>query len=197
MNLFKLLLISAVLAPASSSPVAPAEAAGYAPVVAGPGGLTTPTSASANRSRITSASAPIEVTNSPSKPMKPMIGRREALNIGGVSPVGTAILQPLPSKGCTTTLSETYGCSWDGTTTIYPSTTTMLQQINCNGCDNVLVQKDFYLCPNQKITATQHAERASTSWSTACRPSAGLARRVEELTPATPRTGPISTLTNT
>jgi hypothetical protein len=119
--------------------------------------------------------------------MKPILGRREALNLGSpnLSPLDTAILAP--SKGCTTTTSETYGypCEWDGTTTMYPSTTVLFQQINCNGCENVYVHKDYYYCPNQSINGTLKAAIPSTSWSTICSPSAALARRIETDAPAT------------
>jgi hypothetical protein len=114
-----------------------------------------------------------------------MLGRREALNLG--SPMDTVILEPIPGKGCTTTLSETYGypCSWDGTTSIYASTTIMFQPINCNGCDSVRVEKDYHFCPNQRINGTKWIEVPYTSWSTICRPSAALAQRTAEVAPAT------------
>jgi len=111
--------------------------------------------------------------------MKPVLGRCEALNLGdpNASPADTVILHPFPGQGCTTTLSETYGypCSWDGTSTIYPSTTILFQQINCNGCTSVYVSKDYYYCPNQSINATLRAGIPSTSWSTICQSSAGAA----------------------
>lgn len=119
--------------------------------------------------------------------MKPVLGRREALNIGpDSSPLDTAV-QPFPNKGCTTTLSTTYGypCSWDGTTTMYPSTTVLFEQINCNGCDNVYVYETFYYCPNQHINATLKTGIPATSWSTICRPSAALAQRSGTDIPAT------------
>ncbi|KAK4155395.1 hypothetical protein C8A00DRAFT_13569 [Chaetomidium leptoderma] len=120
--------------------------------------------------------------------MKPALGRREALNLGSppdLSPLDTAVLQPL--KGCTTTLSETYGypCSWDGTTTVYPSTTVLFQQINCNGCETVYVDKELYYCPNQSINGTQKMAVPTTSWSTICRPSSAVARRAQNDAPAT------------
>ncbi|KAK4112833.1 hypothetical protein N656DRAFT_678212, partial [Canariomyces notabilis] len=99
---------------------------------------------------------------------------REALNIGPPFPQDdTVIIQPLPSKGCTTTLTETLGypCDWDGTLTVYPSTVLQTRQVNCNGCDNLLVQKDYYFCPNQRINATARVGTPSTYWNTVCRPS--------------------------
>ncbi|KAK4121456.1 hypothetical protein N657DRAFT_577721 [Parathielavia appendiculata] len=124
------------------------------------------------------------------EPMRPILERREALNIGspdGVPPLDTALLQPAPGKGCTTTLEELdrYPCSWDGTTRVYSSTTVMFQQVNCNGCDSVYVHKEIYHCPNQVINATQRMAVPSTSWSTICRPSSGLALRAGSDAPAT------------
>ncbi len=48
-----------------------------------------------------------------------------------------------PIQGCTTTVSQTAAspCSWNGTQTIYPSTTTMYRGINCHGCTDVSVRK--------------------------------------------------------
>ncbi|KAG7288307.1 hypothetical protein NEMBOFW57_007838 [Staphylotrichum longicolle] len=151
MDLLTLLLLSTVLAPVSSTPIIPSEVQGHRPD-GSPTSYGTP-------------SPPTEA------PMKPILVRREALNIASpdnLSPVDTVIFNPLPSKGCTTTISETYSyrCSWDGTTTMYPSTTVLFQQINCNGCDNLLVQQDIYLCPNQRINGTLRMGVPSTSWST-------------------------------
>jgi len=108
--------------------------------------------------------------------------RREPLNLWpGKSPADTVVLQPLPTRGCTTTLSETYGypCTWDGTETIYPATTIAYRQVNCNGCDVLHVHKDMYFCPNQRIDTTVKVATPSTYWSTICRPSGTLGRRVE------------------
>lgn len=170
MDLLTLLLLSTVLAPVSSTPIVPPEVQGHRPD-GSPTSYGTP-------------SPPTEA------PMKPILVRREALNIASpdnLSPVDTVIFNPLPSKGCTTTISETYSyrCSWDGTTTMYPSTTVLFQQINCNGCDNLLVQQDIYLCPNQRINGTLRMGVPSTSWSTVCRPSTAVAKRVGQDAPAT------------
>lgn len=152
MELFALLLLSTVLAPASCSPLVPPGAPRHAA-----------------REAVGSESS---------------LGRREALNLGSpdLAPVDTVILHPISGKGCTTTLSETYGypCSWDGTTSMYASTTIMFQQINCNGCESVRVEKDYYFCPNQRIEGTKWIEVPYTSWSTICRPSAGLVQRTAE-----------------
>lgn len=93
-------------------------------------------------------------------------GRREAQ--------GSVIIYPLPSgPGCTTTLYQTYSypCSWAGTLTLYPSTTVQTRQVDCNGCSNILVQADYFHCPNQRIDATELAATPSTYYSTVCRPS--------------------------
>ena len=108
--------------------------------------------------------------------------RREPLNFWpGQSPADTVVFQPLPTRGCTTTLSETYGypCTWDGTETVYPTTTIAYRQVNCNGCDVLHVHKDMYFCPNQRIDTTVRVATPSTYWSTICRPSGSLGRRAE------------------
>ncbi|KAL2188093.1 hypothetical protein L209DRAFT_762890 [Thermothelomyces heterothallicus CBS 203.75] len=120
---------------------------------------------------------------------EPAVGRREALNIGhDASPIDTAVLLPQsPNNGCTTTVSTTYSypCSWDGTTTVYTSTTVLYKQINCNGCDSVSVYEEWYYCPNQPVTATLNAGFPTTSWSTICQPSPALPDRAQAKKPAT------------
>ena len=122
--------------------------------------------------------------------------RREPLNLdagSGSSPMDTVVIGPLPSRGCTTTLSETYGypCVWSGTETIYPSTVIGTKQVNCNGCDVLSVDKEYYFCPNQVITATEWAKTPSTFWTTVCKPSATAAKRQERVM----ATGPGATST--
>lgn len=114
--------------------------------------------------------------------LRPAPEHREAFNIGHNSPAADrADLQPLANRGCTTTLSTTrgYPCSWDGTTTEYTSTTVLFQYIDCNGCDNVQVDEEWYYCPNQPVSATLWAGAPTTSWSTLCQPSAAVAQRAE------------------
>ncbi|AEO67293.1 uncharacterized protein THITE_2116193 [Thermothielavioides terrestris NRRL 8126] len=103
------------------------------------------------------------------------LDRREPLDIGdpaSVAPTGTITLTP-PAPGCTTTLTEknSFPCTWDGTTTVYPTTTVLYQEVNCHGCPYLDLSQSFYNCPNQHITATLSVGVASTSWSTVCRPS--------------------------
>jgi hypothetical protein len=210
MALLRLAFLSVVLACVSSSPIAPHEPSrettldgqNIRPVVLSGtetvdrvvldhGRPITPTPA------IPSAT-PLSV--SLGEAMKPILGRREALNLDSghlLSPMDTAMV---PAKGCTTTLSETYSCTWDGTQTIYPSTTTLYRQVNCNGCDSIDVRKDIYYCPNQIISATARVGAPSTSWSTTCLPSAVLRQRAESTASATttnPGPGPALTVAST
>ncbi|KAH6857071.1 hypothetical protein B0I37DRAFT_426783 [Chaetomium sp. MPI-CAGE-AT-0009] len=189
MELLTLFLLSTALVPVSSSPAREGDrsepfnlpisttVAGGSPANHGP---STPTLAPA-----------VQLRAGNGNPMKPVLGPREALNLGSpdASPMDTVIIHPypFPSQGCTTTLSETYGypCSWDGTTTMYPSTTVLFQQVNCNGCDSVYVYKELYHCPNMSINGTLKVAVPSTSWSTVCQQSAKLARRTETDAPAT------------
>ncbi|KAK0621781.1 hypothetical protein B0T17DRAFT_494181 [Bombardia bombarda] len=100
---------------------------------------------------------------------------------------GLVLIAPPPGKGCTSTLSESfsYPCSWDGTSTIYPSTTILYKQVNCHGCDSVKVQADYWFCPNQQVSYTAKALSASTYWSTLCAPSTAAARLIKLDAPAT------------
>ncbi|KAL2156703.1 hypothetical protein VTH82DRAFT_1448 [Thermothelomyces myriococcoides] len=119
------------------------------------------------------------------------VGRREALNIGPEPlPTNTVVPPQEPSKGCTTTLSTTYGypCSWDGTSTVYSSTTVVYKQVNCNGCDSVKVYEEWYFCPNQPVTATLEAAFPTTSWSAICMPSPSPPDPADPSAPATTTT---------
>jgi hypothetical protein len=198
MDLLTVLLLFTALSPASSSPVAPPGGQGQpahqaersepfhlavSATAPGPrfGHETPPTPTPAPASRFGADHG---------EQMKPILERRNPLNIGSpndLSPVDTAVLQPAPGKGCTTTMEDSYpySCIWDGTTTIYPSTTVMFQQVDCHGCDSVYVHREIYFCPNQVINATKTAGIPSTSWSTICRPS-GLARRAGQATATLP-----------
>lgn len=185
MELLTLFLLSTALVPVASFPAREADRSE-------PFQLATSTAAGGSRAShepsapTVAPAAQLKVGSG--EAMKPVIGRREALNLGdpNASPADTVILHPFPGQGCTTTLSETYGypCSWDGTSTMYPSTTILFQQINCNGCTSVYVAKDYYYCPNQSINATLRAGIPSTSWSTICQQSAGVAKRIETNPPA-------------
>ena len=113
--------------------------------------------------------------------MKPIRNRRDGIimdsgvvDLWPASDVHTVVLGPLPTTGaCTTTIIEQIWdpCFWDGTTTIYPATTTLLQPIDCGLCDDVYVPKAIYFCPNQKINGTRRMSVPSTSWSTVCAPA--------------------------
>ncbi|KAL2018177.1 hypothetical protein VTK56DRAFT_1202 [Thermocarpiscus australiensis] len=177
MELFKLLFLSTLLAFVTCSALT------GSPTSIDHGGPTLPASAS--------SAASLSIGHV--EPVKPIIDRREALDLGvppAPSPVDTAIPHPLPAEGCTTTMTESVGnpCTWDGTQTVYPSTTVLYQQVDCNGCDHIVVKKGYNNCPNQRISATARAATPSTSWSTVCRPSANLAQRAEQRTPAIPKT---------
>ncbi|KAK3306371.1 uncharacterized protein B0T15DRAFT_491922 [Chaetomium strumarium] len=129
------------------------------------------------------APAAVNVPLTSAPPPAAVVERREALDIGPPPPPpGNIDFQPVPpsNKGCTTTVTETYGfpCEWNGTLTTYPAgTTTQFRQVNCNGCDAVYVSKSWYYCPNQKINATRAMDVPSTYWSTICRPSTAAALR--------------------
>lgn len=109
-----------------------------------------------------------------------------ALDLSPTNAVGLVPLPIEPHKGCTTTISESYKylCSWAGTQTVYPATTILYKQVNCNGCDNVYVYRDFYTCPNQVINKTERVATPSTFWSTICLPTLAVGRQVERGVPA-------------
>ncbi|KAK4175267.1 hypothetical protein QBC36DRAFT_27517 [Triangularia setosa] len=88
-------------------------------------------------------------------------------------------IKAIPQKGCTTTSYEAwvYPCSWAGTQTIYPTTTTLFKEVNCNGCENIIIWKDYSSCPNMVINKTERVNTASTYWSTICKPTALFAKR--------------------
>ncbi len=132
--------------------------------------------------------------------MKPIRNRRDisiimdsgAVDLWPASDVHTVVLGPNPTTGaCTTTIIEQIWdpCFWDGTTTIYPSTTTLLAPIDCGLCADVYVPKAIYFCPNQKINGTRLVSTPSTSWSTVCAaatttPAADVNQAADSSTPA-------------
>lgn len=111
---------------------------------------------------------------------------REPLDIGTPDDAGSPNSDP--DAGCTTTLTETLECSWDGTTTEYPSTTTLFRSIDCNGCDNVSVSREIHYCPNQSIIATLYPVSPSISWSTVCQTSASFSVQDATHAPTATRT---------
>ncbi|KAH6612896.1 hypothetical protein B0J18DRAFT_70399 [Chaetomium sp. MPI-SDFR-AT-0129] len=128
------------------------------------------------------------VCASPVAPLDPQLEARgfvtgrEPLDIGAPDDAGSPNADP--DAGCTTTLTETLECSWDGTTTEYPSTTTLFRSIDCNGCDNVSVSREIHYCPNQSIIATLYPVSPSTTWSTVCQTSASVGVRSTAHAPA-------------
>ncbi|GAB1318490.1 hypothetical protein MFIFM68171_08700 [Madurella fahalii] len=206
MDLLRLLLLSTIVGRVSPSPIAQPEGAqGGVPGLEAADGIlrdhgehATSTPTATARSGVQPAPVSLEtpLTAVPGGPMKPILERREALNLDassqGYPAHETIIIYPLPTRpGCTTTLYETYGypCHWDGTQTLYPSTTIQTRQVNCNGCENLLVQKDFYFCPNQRINATARVPTPSTYYSTICRPSGALGQeQIARRAPATTTT---------
>ncbi|KAL2267899.1 hypothetical protein VTJ83DRAFT_5176 [Remersonia thermophila] len=124
-------------------------------------------------------------------PTRPSPIPREALNLIQLPPNTPVSQPPSPAAGCTTTMSAApagYPCSWDGTTTIYPSTTTVYHAVNCNGCQHVRVIAEWYHCPNMRINGTSWANTPTTYHSTICQPSlsARAARPTEVDALATP-----------
>ncbi|KAK4205015.1 hypothetical protein QBC40DRAFT_271617 [Triangularia verruculosa] len=108
-------------------------------------------------------------TPTPSEPAPAPVATRRAIDIEPPIKVN-------PQKGCTTTSIESwvYPCSWAGTQTVYPSTTTLYKEVNCNGCENIVIWKDYSSCPNMVINKTERVNTASTYWSTICKPTSLL-----------------------
>ncbi|KAK5652892.1 hypothetical protein OQA88_9558 [Cercophora sp. LCS_1] len=114
--------------------------------------------------------------------MKPIVGRDEG-RAGPFDPALPGALQPRElqwGEGCTTSLPRNPSgkCSWDGTQTIYPSTTLRYASINCNGCDHV-EDNYVYFCPNQRIEGTKYVSTAFTYWLTVCESSKLVAQRTD------------------
>ena len=100
--------------------------------------------------------------------------------------------QPIPrAKGCTTTVTQptpSNPCAWDGTQTLYPSTTTMYQGIDCHGCTALSVSRHIYFCPNHVWNDTTRASTPSTYWSTVCMPMTPSGQAIESQVPAVSQT---------
>ena len=73
-----------------------------------------------------------------------------------------------PEPGCTTTLQYNFNpaCSWDGTSTKYPSTTTATKRINCNGCANL--DLGWGSCPLMVVNDFKTAKTPFTETVTVC-----------------------------
>lgn len=134
----------------------------------------------------------------------------------GASPPPTATtvtfdvagIKPLVSRsaavelGCTTSLDfqANTGCTWDGTSTLYPSTVTATQRINCHGCS--MVALGWGRCPAMVVKGYKTVKTPFTETVTVCdtttlkglQTQAGLAAvitpdvRVENLMVANPQT---------
>ena len=63
-------------------------------------------------------------------------------------------------------------CSWNGVMTVWPSITTSTRLVDCGGCAELSISHRPIHCPMQLINATQSVSTASTSWVTACSPTA-------------------------
>lgn len=83
------------------------------------------------------------------------------------------------AANCTTTLTLTQSrlptppywpqCSWDGTLSIYSSTVTVENSIDCHGCSDVQVTEVPRVnCPAMIITASEHVATPSTLHLTVC-----------------------------
>ncbi|KAK3943217.1 hypothetical protein QBC46DRAFT_307527 [Diplogelasinospora grovesii] len=138
----------------------------------------------------------------PGGPMSPPTKRDTTLSFNPGGPMVTALppsgtaptpmtvdpggpMVPASSQSPTPSTKVTSPCSWDGTETLYPYTTTLYRQINCHGCQSVDVHSDIWFCPNMRINDTEKVSTPSTYWSTVCEPLTALSQLTETDTPAT------------
>ncbi|KAL6826795.1 hypothetical protein J3E69DRAFT_355072 [Trichoderma sp. SZMC 28015] len=88
------------------------------------------------------------------------------------------IVIPSSLPGCTSTITLTQSrlstppfwqqCSWDGTMTVYPSTVTIDDPVDCHGCTDVRVTAvPMVHCPAMIISTVVHVATPSTSYRTA------------------------------
>ncbi|KAK3318079.1 hypothetical protein B0H66DRAFT_224786 [Apodospora peruviana] len=203
MMMSKFLLWSAILARALCSPLLPHEVKRDETLSFNPGGpMITALSPT------TTASSPIAAIPSSPCPAPGSSGHRghrlHSLQPPQTAPIpinpradpqlatptaSPALLLPSTTAGCTTTTSPKVAspCFWDGTQTIYPSTTTLSRQVDCHGCDHVFVQEEWWYCPNMVVNATEKVSTPSTYWSTVCAPSKipGQAKKADSLAATT------------
>lgn len=66
-------------------------------------------------------------------------------------------------------------CTWDGTLTQYASTATLVQSVNCQGCDHLRVVGDIYACPIFSVRGSTTIDTATTIFRTKCAASAAMA----------------------
>ncbi|KAL5088297.1 hypothetical protein Trisim1_006749 [Trichoderma cf. simile WF8] len=89
------------------------------------------------------------------------------------------IVIPSSLPGCTSTITLTQSrlstppfwqqCSWDGTMTVYPSTVTIDDPVDCHGCTDVRVTSvPMVHCPAMIISTVVHVATPSTSYRTVC-----------------------------
>ena len=181
---FRFLLLSALLCHASSSPIVTVRASqdALSPSSPGPGVPFVPGDVSQHHDRdphspvipdiqpiIGADREPIPVT------IRGQIRGRRGSPDGpsrGALPLSESPGQTPLEEGCTTTLPRIpWACSWDGTQTLYPSTTVRYTSLDCSGCSQVDSGNNIHFCPNKHIIATKTVTTASTFWSTVCEPS--------------------------
>ncbi|KAL6808947.1 hypothetical protein GGI42DRAFT_316814 [Trichoderma sp. SZMC 28013] len=89
------------------------------------------------------------------------------------------IVIPSTLPGCTSTITLTQSrlstppfwaqCSWDGTMTVYPSTVTIDDPVDCHGCTDVRVTAvPMVHCPAMIISTVVHVATPSTTYRTVC-----------------------------
>ncbi|KAL8347959.1 hypothetical protein RB601_002778 [Gaeumannomyces tritici] len=74
------------------------------------------------------------------------------------------------AAACTSTLTPTprYPCTTEGYETVYPSTRTLLAQVDCGRCRDLFIPREVYFCPLRRILGIRTVNEPSTSWSTVC-----------------------------
>ncbi|KAK4067130.1 uncharacterized protein Triagg1_7858 [Trichoderma aggressivum f. europaeum] len=89
------------------------------------------------------------------------------------------IVIPSTLPGCTSTMTLTQSrlstppfwaqCSWDGTMTVYPSTVTIDDPVDCHGCTDIRVTAvPAVHCPAKIISTVVHVATPSTTYRTVC-----------------------------
>lgn len=59
-------------------------------------------------------------------------------------------------------------CTWDGTVTQFASTATVVQAVDCHGCDHLRIVGNTYACPAFIIRGTTNVDTATTIFRTKC-----------------------------
>lgn len=76
-----------------------------------------------------------------------------------------------PAAACTFTMAAepvVSPCSWNGVMTIYPSETTVVRAVDCQGCGHVQVKHHIYMCPDFIIRSSTSVTTPSTRYQTVC-----------------------------